>query len=171
MAGPAKITPPEDVKKLQDEVARLTKALDEKNAALATADELLQKSAEQQLASMQTDVREIPTGKTVTVQRAKKYKTVGYKEDGRAIKEPVFEDVELPTFHYRIDLPPSGGTEISINGVAFYHGEVYVVDLDLLRDLKDKVARSWVHEATIKGSNENVFRRPQNVTLRGGARA
>jgi hypothetical protein len=170
MAGP-KITSAADVKKLQDDVARLQKLLDEKDVALAAAESAAAHSAAQQLASMGSNVMEIPTGKTVTVQRAKKYKTVGYKDDGRPIKEPIFEDVALPTFHYRIDLPPSGGVAISINGTEYYHNETYVVDVDLLRDLKDKVARAWGHEANIKGSNENIFRRPLNVTLRGGQRA
>ena len=71
---------------------------------------------------------------------------------------------------YKIDLPPSGGIDIRINGVAYYHGEQYKVGTDVLRTLKDIVHRSWAHEQSIHGTNENFYRQPKNQVLRGGGR-
>ena len=161
----AKLTPEEEIKKLQDEVARLTGALAVSDEKLTSVQEAAKKSVEQQLASMQTDVREVATGDTVKVKRLDKFKVVGYKDDGREIREPIWKEVELPTFFYKIDLPPSGGEGVVINGQYYYHGQTYTVDIDLLRDLKDKVARAWGHEQTINGRNENVFRKPRAQTL------
>ena len=73
-------------------------------------------------------------------------------------------------WHYKIDLPPSGGLDIKINGVAYYHGQQYKVQRGTLQALKDIVARTWVHENSIKGSNENFYRTPTNRRLSGGAR-
>ena len=71
---------------------------------------------------------------------------------------------------YKIDLPPSGGIEVKINGVAFYHGEQYNIGTDTLRSLKDVVFRCWKHEGDIHGNNENFYRRPTEQVLRGGRR-
>lgn len=73
-------------------------------------------------------------------------------------------------YHYRIDLPASGGVEIKINGLPFFHGEQYKVTDKTLATLKDIVARAWGHEAQINGSNENVYRKPTNRTFSGGER-
>lgn len=71
---------------------------------------------------------------------------------------------------YRIDLSPSGGTEIKINGFPYYHGQTYKLGTDLLRSVKEIVARTWDHENNIMGANENMFRRAQEKVLRGGDR-
>jgi carboxylesterase type B len=71
---------------------------------------------------------------------------------------------------YRIDLSPSGGTEIRINGFPYYHGSTYELSTDLLRSIKEIVARTWDHENNIMGANENMYRREQNRVLRGGER-
>jgi hypothetical protein len=73
-------------------------------------------------------------------------------------------------WYYKIDLPPSGGIDIKINGISYYHGEQYKIDTNTLRDLKDKVFRCWKHEGDIKGNNENFYRRPTEVVMRGGGR-
>lgn len=158
-------TPEADIKRLQEDVARLTALLEQKDVALTAAQEAAKKSVEHQLASMQSEIAEVATGDTVTVKRLEKFKIVGYKDDGREIKEPVWKEVQLATYFYKIDLPPSGGEAVVINGERFYHGSTYTVDLDQLRDLKDKVARAWEHEQTINGRNENVFRKPRNATI------
>src|SRR5574340_690402 len=41
-------------------------------------------------AFMQRDISEVPTGKTIKVQRAAGYKVVGHRDDGREIIKPVF---------------------------------------------------------------------------------
>ena len=159
-------SPDVDVAKLQEEIKRLTGLLADSDVKLTASQEAAKKSVEQQLASMQSDVREMATGDTVTVKRLEKFKVVGYKDDGREIREPVWKDVILPTFFYKIDLPPSGGEAVVINGEHYYHDGTYTVDIDLLRDLKDKVARAWGHEQTINARNENIFRKTKNATLR-----
>jgi hypothetical protein len=77
---------------------------------------------------------------------------------------------EVQWWYYKIDLPPSGGIDIKINGVAFYHGEQYKITTNTLRMLKDTVAKCWKHEEQIHGSNENFYRRPQERVLRGTGR-
>jgi hypothetical protein len=74
-----------------------------------------------------------------------------------------------PSYFYRIDLPPSGGQHIVINGVMFYHGEQYKVRVSTLRTMKEIVFRGWQHEASIRGSNENFYRAPQERRI--GSRA
>lgn len=68
---------------------------------------------------------------------------------------------------YKIDLPPSGGTDIKVNMVPYYHGETYTFETDLLRTIKEIVQRSWGHEASIQGSNENFYRKEMNRTISG----
>jgi hypothetical protein len=77
------------------------------------------------------------------------------------------DELDHEWWFYKIDLPPSGGIEIKLNGIAYYHGEQYKVDTDTLRTLKDIVFRCWKHEGDIHGSNENFYRRPQERVLRG----
>ena len=161
----AKLTDAE-IKKLQEENERLLAQLADQTVQLTAAQEVAKKSVEQQLASMQSNITEVPTGDTVTVQRLEKFKVVSYKDDGRPIREPVWKEVRLPTYFYKIDLPPSGGDAVVINQERFYHEQTYTVDIDQLRALKDAVARAWQHEQTVLGRNENVFRKPSNHTLR-----
>ena len=71
---------------------------------------------------------------------------------------------------YKIDLPPSGGTDIKINGVPFFHGETYTFNTNLLQSIKEIVSRTWQHEANISGSNENFYRREMNKTISGRGR-
>jgi carboxylesterase type B len=73
-------------------------------------------------------------------------------------------------YWYRIDLAPCGGTEVKINGVPYYHGSTYEFETDLLRSIKEIVARTWDHENNIQGNNENVYKVAQDRILRGGDR-
>ena len=90
-------------------------------------------------------------------------------EEGKVIFKmmPVFEEVEV--FHYRIDLPTSGGISIRINGVDYFHGEVYKLTAEQLTTVKEIVHRTWVQEGLIKGNNENAYRRPLETRI--GSRA
>jgi hypothetical protein len=74
-----------------------------------------------------------------------------------------------PAYFYRVDLPPSGGTQIVINGNNFYHGEQYKVRVSTLRTMKEIIFRGHQHEASIRGSNENFYRSPQDKRI--GSRA
>ncbi|CAB3720181.1 hypothetical protein LMG22037_04696 [Paraburkholderia phenoliruptrix] len=69
---------------------------------------------------------------------------------------------------YRIDLAPCGGTEIRINGTPYYHGSTYKFETDLLRSVKEIVARTWSHENSINGANENPYKQAQNKVLGSG---
>jgi hypothetical protein len=71
---------------------------------------------------------------------------------------------------YRIDLAPCGGIDIRINGQQYVHGSTYEFETDLLRSVKEIVARTWDHENNIMGSNENVYKVAQDRILRGGDR-
>ncbi len=76
-------------------------------------------------------------------------------------------EVDEDKYAYRIDLPPSGGMFIRINGEPLYHSSTYTFNLNTLRTVKDIVARSWAHETTIQGNNENAYRKPKNVRIGG----
>jgi hypothetical protein len=143
---------------LADQTEKLTEA---QKAALAVA--------ETQGALFHNVIEEVPTGRTRTVQKLEKYKRVGF-ENGRPVLEPVFMEQEVPTWFYKIDLPPSGGEHIRINGAEFYHGSVGEFDMDTLRTVKDLVFRNWRHEESIMGSNENAYRKPLRPVLSGGGR-
>lgn len=165
-----KPTPAADVSKLQAEVAELTRKLGEQTAKTTAAeDHAKQLASAQSVMIMQREIQEQPTGRKIKVQRLDRYDTVGHKDDGRPILKPVFKEVELETYFYKIDLPSSGGIDIKVNGISYQHGETYEFDVDQLRSIKDQVARSWAHEASIMGSNENAYRKPQNRVLRGAA--
>lgn len=119
---------------------------------------------------LQRDVAEVPTGRRIAMQKAVGYKVVGHHDDGREIIKPVFKTENVPTFYYKVDLPPCGGSDLKLNGTPYYHGGVYELDLDTLRTVKDMVYRMWKHDAEIHGSDENFYRKPTRVNLsaRGG---
>ena len=166
-----------ELEALRKQVAELSAKLETETKARGTAESLADSlkeaaAAQQGFMVLQRDITEIPTGKKVTVKRCKKYEVASYRDDGRPVHRPIFEDVEVPTFFYRIDLPASGGQGVRINDTWYYQDETYTLDLDTLRTVKDVVHRAWAHEATIKGNNENVFRRPRAQTISGrGVRA
>ncbi len=70
-------------------------------------------------------------------------------------------------WRYRIDLAPNGGSDININGMRYYHGMEYTFTTAQLQSVKDMVYRTHVHEASIKGSDENFYRQPTNRVLQG----
>jgi hypothetical protein len=121
--------------------------------------------AESQGLLMQTKIEEVPSGKSVTVKRLDHYKVVGHRDDGRDILRPVFKDVKLETYFYKIDMPAVGGMDLKINEVPFLQGAVYELDIDTLRTVKDMVHKLWRHEANTQGSNENAYRKPQHNVI------
>ena len=80
-------------------------------------------------------------------------------------KKQKFKDVEFPTYFYTIQLPPGAGIDLTTNGTPYYHGSTYEVDAFTLADLKSRVARTWDHEKSIHGGDENAFRRPSQQHL------
>lgn len=85
--------------------------------------------------------------------------------------EPTGKKKTVDIWWYKIDLPPSGGLNVKLNGQPFEHGQVYEFTTDTLRTVKDIVFRCWAHERSIKGDNENFYRRELAPTLRGGGQA
>lgn len=150
---------------LRAQIAELEAKLAASEAARGDSEKLALAAAQAQGALMQRDIQEVPTGKTVKVQRLDHYKIVGHHDDGREIIKPVFHAVTLPTFFYKIDMPPCGGNDLKINGTPFYHGAVYELDIDSLRTVKDMVFRTWKHDSEIHGSDENFYRKPQQARL------
>lgn len=106
--------------------------------------------------------QEVPTGKFIKVRRGSGYKVESWKDDGTPIVKVIFKEVDLPTFKYLINLPPCGGTDLKLNGVAYYHNTVYELDLDTLRSVKEIVARCWDHDKQIHGTDENFYRQKGN---------
>jgi len=152
--------------RLLAENRELRAKLDAANAQRSDAEQSALATAQAQGMLLQRTVEEVPTGKTVPLPRLKEMKIVGYKDDsGRPILKPVFERVPVPTFFYKVDLPPCGGTDLKINGVPFYHGAVYELDLDTLRTVKEIVYKCWKHDADIHGTDENFYRKPHKPQL------
>lgn len=158
-------TSPDDVKKLLEEVSDLKRKLAVAEAGRSEAEKKALEAAEASGAFQIGGATEMPTGRTVKVQRLSHYKVVGHKEDGRDIIRPVFKEVEIPTYYYKVDMPPCGGTDFKINGVAFYHGTTYEFDIDTLRTVKEIVYRVWDHDRQIHGDrDENAYRKPIGAT-------
>jgi hypothetical protein len=146
------------VKDLQSKLTRAEEARTEVEAAALAA-------AEMQGMMIQGESIPVPTGKKVTVKRLKEYKIVGYKDDGREILKPMFKDVELSTYFYKINMPPVGGLDLKINQLPFYHGQTVEVDIDTLRSIMEQVGRLWRHDADIHQSEERVYRKHDFATL------
>lgn len=169
---------------LLERIAELKEKLKQSEASRKIDSEENSKLAASQQAAaiLVSNVTEVPAGTvkikrtdsegdvvTVRVQKTNDDGSPKMDEDGKIMykMEPVYDDVDV--FWYKIDLAPSGGLEVKINGVSYFHGKVYKFTLDQLRSVKDIVARSWSHEAQIQGSNENFYRKPIERVLRGGA--
>lgn len=158
-------TPPDAVKKLLAEIDGLKAQLKVEKAARGEAEQAALDAAQAQGSLLQSDVQEVPSGKRIKVQRLDHYKVVGHKDDGREIIKAVMKTVEIPTFFYKVDMPPCGGTDLKINGIPYYHGTVYELDLDTLRTIKEMVYRTWDHDRNVHASDENFYRKKQSPTL------
>ncbi len=104
----SKLTPQEQIEQLQAEVGRLQGAL----ADAATATE----EAAHRAMFFRNGSEEVPTGRTVKVPTCTGYDTTGFKDDGTPIRRPVWEEKDVPTYLYKIEMPPVGGVDIKING-------------------------------------------------------
>lgn len=157
-----------DVAKLMEEIRGLKEKLKLSEQQRSDAEAAALAAAEAQGMLMQRQIQEVATGKTVKVKRASGYEVVGHKDDGREILKPVWKTVELPTYFYKIDMPAVGGWDLKINGQSLFHGTVYEFDIDTLRSVKEIVYRTWDHERSIHGSDENAYRPQQQPTLTQG---
>ena len=156
----------DDVKALLKKIADLEGKLQIETAARSVAEQAALEAVEAQgNGALQPAVEERPTGKKIKIQVLDRYEEVGFKDDGRSILRPKFKTVEVPTYFYKIDLPPVGGIGLTVNGMPLYHNTVYEFDLDSLRSVKDMVHKVWKHDRDIHGSDENLYRKPQPMQM------
>jgi hypothetical protein len=155
---------PTDTSKLLAEIAGLREKLAESETKRSE-----ETQARIELAKSQSNFlgenEEVATGEQVEIDVLDHYKVVDHHNDGRPILEAVFKKAKIDTYAYRIDLPPCGGLDFKTNGVPFYHGTTVVVDLNVLRDIKERVYRCWMHDKSIHGSDENFYRAPKKQTI------
>jgi len=102
------------------------------------------------------------TGKTVTV-------SVCLNPTAKKLDDLKYKDVQAPTYYYTIEIPMgaagSEGAFVSINGDRYYQGQTYEFTRDQLATVKDLVAKTWAHEKSIHGDNENAYRKPTHRQL------
>jgi hypothetical protein len=159
MAGKDKISSEAEIETLRKQVAALeAKLVDQQQA---------NDDARMRAHFVQNDNEEVPTGREIEMPKCVGYEVISYHDDGRPILKPKWAKEKVPTFMYKIDMPPVGGMDIKVNGVSYQHGEVYEFDLHTLRLVKDIVYRLRDHEANIHGSNENAYRRPTQAKFSG----
>lgn len=147
---PKPLTSDEEITRLRAEIERLQGAL----ADAATASE----DAARRAMFFKNDNEAVPTGNTVKRLKAK---------NPASRDEPQMVEVELPTFLYKVDMPPVGGVQILLNGEPFYHGQTYELDIDQLRTVQEIVFRLRDHEANIHGTDENAYRPKSNARFSG----
>jgi len=149
-------------KELLAEIAELKFKLAEAEKAKTEAQEMATSIAA--ASSFIGTAEEQPTGNTITL-------SVCLNPAEKKEEKQKFKDVEVPTYYYTIDIPAGAGTNLMTNGIAYYHGQTYEVDLATLVDLKSRVARCWDHEKSIHSENENAYRKPTNAHLMSKAAA
>lgn len=144
--------------------AELEKEIADLRAELATSEAARTEAEQNALAMAQASAlmgstaEEQPTGKTVT-------RRVCTNPTEKPSKQK-YEMVEYPTYKYTILIPESAGWSLRTNNmVEYFHGQTYEFDLIELADIKARVARTWEHERSIKGSNENAYRRQTQKTI------
>lgn len=144
------------VEELQAQVESLQKKLDVETKARTSAEEMAMSVA--QAGQYIGHTEEQPSGNTVKINKCA---NPWVKDE----KEQKWVEIDVPTYFYNIQLPAGAGVSLSTNGVEYYHGQTYEVDMYTLADLKSRVARCWEHEKQIHSDNENAYRKPTNTHL------
>ena len=141
------------VAELNAQIAELQAKLASEKQARTEAEETVQALAT--IDQFVGNTEERPTGRTIKVR-----KCVNPAEKDE--KRQKWVEIEEPTFYYTVQLPAGAGLDLTTNGVAYYHGQTYEFDVATLADIKSRVARTWDHEKSIHGDNENAYRKPTN---------
>lgn len=55
--------------------------------------------------------------------------------------------------------------DIRLDGRVFEHGRTYLVPRTVFNVIAEQMQRSWQHENSTKGTNENAYRRPRNASI------
>ncbi len=58
--------------------------------------------------------------------------------------------------------------DIKLDGRPFYHGHTYTVPRSIADTLFDIMGRTWDHEESVGGANQNEYRKPRNTRMLGG---
>ena len=144
-------TTEQELAAMQAEILRLQAALGASEAQRSEAE--ANAIAVAQANAFAGNTEEQATGRTVEI-------SVCLNPNERDEKKHKFKTLKVPTYYYTITLPAGAGIDLTTNGVAYYHGQTYEVDQFTLPDLKSRVARTWDHEKSIHGGNENAYRKP-----------
>ena len=134
--------PQPSIKELQQQVADLQAKLLDANSRTELAEAVARAAASPDAA----------TGRSIKVSRC-----LNPTETDKKLQS--WEEVDVPTFMYRVELPTGAGVHLTRNGVQYYHGQEYELDYYTLVDVKSMVARTWDHERSIHGDNENAYRK------------
>jgi hypothetical protein len=149
-------TTEQELKDMQAEIARLQAALGA--AEIYRSEAEANAIAVTQANAFAGNTEEQATGRTVEM-------SVCLNPNERDEKKHKFKSVKIPTYYYTVTLPAGAGTDLTTNGVAYYHGQTYEFDQFTLPDIKSRVARTWDHEKSIHGGNENAYRKPTRSHL------
>lgn len=164
----------------EDLAAKTREAADQARAATAATAELVpmtERSREELLAEIQRLTGELDETKRQVIADAQssgqRARYLGKTKERDKVPESDdypngVREIDTELWEYTIDLPPSGGNDIGINGFKFFHGQTYKVTTNTLRDLMDKVHRCWWHEGNIRGSNENAYRQLNSRSITNG---
>jgi hypothetical protein len=145
------------IKELQDEILKLQGELKEERSEKDDLEKLVYESGRSSQFLSDTS-EEKATGKFITIEKCTNPWV-------KKKSEQIWEEEKVPTFFFTIDLPPGAGSELSTNGLQFYHGETYELSYYTLVDIKSRIARCWDHEKSIHGENENVYRKKTNTAF------
>lgn len=145
------------IEELTAEIERLKTELTDSNKQKSSAEEMAQMMAAMNPLIGST-AEEQATGRTVKV-------NVCSNPWERDEKKQKFCSVEFPTYYYNIQLPAGAGLCLTTNGQEYYHGQTYEFTSQELPEIKDRVAKTWWHEKSIHGENENAYKKPTNTHL------
>jgi hypothetical protein len=148
----SKLTKDDELSQLKAEIGRL-------QSALSSAETHSEEAAKRAM-YFKGDDGEEPTGNKIKIRKA-------MKPWAKSEDDQDWQNVEVDTFYFKIDMPPIGGVQIMLNGEAMQHGLMYEVTQDTLRVLKSIVYKLREHEANIHGNDENVYRPKVNARFSG----
>lgn len=163
--APKSLSPVERIAQLEAELA-----IERQARADSQEEQARQLAQAQSVAIQMSNIKEVLAGSTLVERRDAKGEVVTKRvpvlepdgaqrvEDGRKVweTEPVTDEVEV--YWYKIELPPSAGMAVSVNGQELFHGQTYKFTMDSLRTVKELVYRSWAHERSIHTNEENIYR-------------